>query len=375
MRLMTAGPSCTKISGRRWASRPTARSTSYDISESFLQYYGRDLSLTVGRGRHRWGPAHSGSLFLNSRMPSFDYARFDAAIESQQSARAVYYTFLHGWLESQVPEDTLYVGPTGRPRTLNAQKYLSAQRLEIRPRANLLVAFSQGVVYGDRGVQLGYLTPLNFLYSVQHSNDDKDNMVLSFDGTWRPVRGLKLYGEFFLDDVVVSELLSPTGNNKSAFTLGTELTRQLSPRTNLDGWVEYTLVRPIVYSHVFATNVYTHWTSPIGYTLEPNSEFVHAELRGSYYPLALTLSVSHQNHGANTATDNVGGDIHTPVSDAVKAGDYPLLAGHLERTLRAGATLEAELLPGLRLYTQATSVRVKGQQNRLEWMGGFGWNL
>ncbi len=259
-----------KLYEDRWAAvglAPDRQSTSYDISESFMQYYGRDLSLTAGRGRHRWGPAHSGSLFLNSRMPPVDYLRFDAAIESHETDRAVYYTFLHGWLASQLVEDTLYFGPTGRVRTLNAQKYLSAQRLEIRMRRNLLVAFSQGVVYGDRGVQLGYLTPLNFLYSVQHSNDDKDNMVLGFDGTWRPVRGGKLYAELFLDDVVVSELLTSSGNNKSAFTLGSELTRQVSERLNLDCWLEYTRVRPFVYSHVFATNVYTHWTSPIGYTL------------------------------------------------------------------------------------------------------------
>ena len=367
-----------KLYEDRWAAvglAPDRMSTSYDISESFLQYYGRDLSATVGRGRHRWGPAHSGSLFLNSRMPPFDYARFDAAIESQQSARAVYYTFLHGWLQSQVVADTLYIGPTGRPRTLNAQKFLSAQRLEVRPRANLLLAFSQGVVYGDRGVQLGYLTPLNFLYSVQHSNDDKDNMVLSFDGTWRPERGVKLYGELFLDDVVVSELLTSSGNNKSAFTLGTEFARQVSRRGSLDLWLEYTRIRPFVYSHVFAANVYTHWTSPIGYSLEPNSEYVSAELRGAYYPFALTLSLRHGNHGANTAERNVGGDIAKPKPDLEKAQDYPLLGGHMERTLQRSVMLDCEALPGLRLYVQAMAITASGKADRLEWLAGFGWNL
>jgi hypothetical protein len=360
---------------------PEKTSTSYDISESFLQYYGRDLSVTAGRGRHQWGPAHSGSLFLNSRMPPFDYLRFDAAIESQQSERAVYYTFLHGWLTAADAQGNgLPAGPadtsvTGRLRTLDTPKFISAQRLEVRPRGNLLLGFSQGVVYGDRGVQLGYLTPMNFLYSVQHSNDDKDNLVLGFDGTWRPVCGCKLYGELFLDDVVVRDLLTSSGNNKSAITLGSEFTRQISARLNLDLWTEYTRVRPFVYSHVFATNVYTQWTSPIGYTLEPNSEFVNTELRGTYYPFALTLSLSHENHGANTATRNVGGDIYTPVSDLIKGQDFPLLDGQLQRTLRLGVTLDCEVLPGLRLYTHATSFQIKGLPNRLEWIAGFGWNL
>ncbi len=93
---------------------------------------------------------------------------------------------------------------------------------------------------------------------------------------------------------------------------------------------------------------------------------MNTAVRGTYYPFALTVSVSHQNHGANTATRNFGGDIQAPVSDLDKAEDYPLLDGQLQRTLRAGAVLECEVLPGLRLYTQSTSVQVKGQ--------GTGWN-
>ena len=49
-------------------------------SESFLQYYGRDLSISAGRGRFQWGPGRFGSLFLNAHTPPFDYVRFDAAI-------------------------------------------------------------------------------------------------------------------------------------------------------------------------------------------------------------------------------------------------------------------------------------------------------
>ncbi|MDD5089253.1 MAG: hypothetical protein PHI18_10730, partial [bacterium] len=60
-----------QLYGDRWAAVELKgnSSTSYDISESFLQYYGRNLSVTAGRGRHRWGPAQFGSLFLNSQAP------------------------------------------------------------------------------------------------------------------------------------------------------------------------------------------------------------------------------------------------------------------------------------------------------------------
>ncbi|MBU0509978.1 capsule assembly Wzi family protein [bacterium] len=360
----------------RWAAVDLSgeSATTYNTSESFLQYYGGDLSITAGRGRHRWGPGQFGSLLLNSSGPPFDYVRFDAALETERSRHAVYYTFLHGWLESQLPTDTLYTNPDGRPRTVNAQKYLSAQRLEVRPRENVLLGFSQGVIYGDRGLQLGYLTPLNFLYSVQHSNDDKDNFVLTFDGTWRPTNGFKLYGEFLLDDVVVGELFQPTGSNKSAYTVGTQVAVPRPFWRNFDATLEHTNIRPFVYSHFFAVNTYTHWTSPLGYTLEPNSEFLNAALRGTFYPVTITIKVSRQNHGANPSDSvNVGGDIYAA---NYKGNDreYPFLDGRFEQTTRVGIDASLEILPGLGVYGGIAWIDESNSDARTESRLGFGWN-
>lgn len=353
-------------------------STSYNISESFLQFYGRDLSLAAGRGRFRWGPARFGSLFLDSRNPPFDYVRFDAVLEPAHGARAVYYTFLHGWLQSRIAADTLYFNPDGRPRTLNAEKYLSAQRLEIRPRGNLLLGLSQGVVYGDRGVQPGYLTPLSFLYSVQHSNDDKDNFVLALDGTWRAARGLRLYGELFFDDIVVGELTTSSGSNKSAFTAGMHVVPPHRFGRHFDLGLEYTKIRPFVYTHFFATNVYSHWYSPLGYTREPNSEFITAELRGTFYPVTLAAKFSRQNHGANYTADgvyyNVGGDIDQANYGAAGA-TYRFLAGRFERTTRIGLRAEWEPLPAFVLFAELAAISRSRQANRTETFIGFGWNL
>ncbi|MBI5059465.1 hypothetical protein HZB60_06760 [candidate division KSB1 bacterium] len=351
-------------------------STSYNTSESFVQWYGKDLSLAAGRGRFQWGPGQFGSLFLNSKNPPFDYLRFDGAFESEgpRSSAAVYYTFLHGFLQSSLPGDTLYYASDGRARYLNREKYLSAQRLEIRPRGNLIVAFSQSVIYGDRGVQLGYLTPLNFLYSVQHSNDDKDNFLMSFDGTWRPVAGLKLYGEALFDDIIVGELMNSAVTNKSAYTIGTQTIVPREVWNHFDLKLEYTHIRPFVYSHFFATNTYTHWYSPLGYTLEPNSEFMTAELTGSFYPFYLTLHASRQNHGANTETENVGGDIYLPSAGDAKA-DAPFLAGRFERTTRLGVRASFEALENLWLYGEGATFTKSRAADRFETRIGFGWNL
>ena len=348
--------------------------TSYNVSESFLQYYGRDLSIAAGRGRHQWGPGQFGGLFLNSYAPPFDYLRFDAVMEDEQSPRAIYYTFLHGFLQSATSAETLYVIPDGRPRTLNAEKYLSAQRLEIRPRPNLLLGLSQGVIYGDRGLEFSYLTPLNFLYSVQHSNDDKDNFMLGLDGTWRIVRGLKLYSELLFDDIVVGDLFSSTGNNKSAYTVGAH---GIIPRpiwSKFDLRFEYTKVRPFVYSHFFTVNTYGHWYSPLGYTREPNSEFMTTELRGTFYPVQVTLHWSRQNHGADTETQIVGGSIYNANFEG-NDKEFPFLAGSFERTTKLGLRVSWEPLPNLILFGEGMQIQQSRLNDRFETRAGFGWNL
>ncbi len=354
----------------RWAAADLKgnSSTSYDISESMLQYYGRHLSVSAGRGRHKWGPGYFGGLLLNDFAPPFDYARFDLNVSR------VSYTFLHGFLHSMETGDSLYVNPDGRPRTLSAEKFLSAQRIEVTPRDNILLGFSQSVVYGDRGVQLGYLTPLNFLYSVQHSNDDKDNLLLALDGKWRPVQGVKLYGELLLDDVLVGDLFSGTGNSKNAYTLGVH---GMIPRNfwnHFDARLEYTKIRPFVYSHFFDVNTYSHWTSPLGYTREPNSEFMTARLGGSFYPFYCSLTYSRQNHGANTETENVGGSIEAP-SYAGNDEKFPFLAGRFGRREEFSLSARYEILPNLNVIAQIAGISESRVQDRTEWWIGFGWNL
>jgi len=342
--------------------------TSYDVSESILQYYGKNLAASAGRGRHKWGPGHFGGLLLNSYAPPFDYARFDANFSR------VSYTFLHGFLESITPTDTLYTNPDGRPRTINAQKYLSAQRLEVSPRNNVLLAFSQAVVYGDRGLQLGYLTPLNFLYSVQHSNDDKDNLLLSFDGKWRPTPGLKLYGELLLDDVLVSDLFQGTGNSKNAYTVGVHGIVPKPFWEKFDARVEYTKIRPFVYSHFFEVNTYSHWTSPLGYTREPNSEFINLRLGASFYPLYLSIGYERQNHGANTDSLNVGGSIYESNYEG-NDESFPFLSGRFEHTDKINFSARYEVLPNLNLLFEIDAISKSRVPDRTEWKAGFGWNL
>jgi hypothetical protein len=213
---------------------------------------------------------------------------------------------------------------------------------------------------------------------VQHATDDKDNFLLAFDGKWRITKGAKVYFEALFDDITVGKLFSSSGGNKSAYTVGTQLIPPGEIGHHFAMNAEYTKIRPFVYSHIFATNVYTNWYSPLGYTKEPNSEFMTVELEGTFFPLQITVHASRQNHGANLDTSqanwNVGGDIYYPHYLGAKK-DFPFLDGHLIKTDRIGIRASYELLENFAIYGEIMNIKQTGTSSRTEKSIGFRWNV
>ncbi|MDD5088908.1 MAG: hypothetical protein PHI18_08955, partial [bacterium] len=160
----------------------------------------------------------------------------------------------------------------------------------------------------------------------------------------------------------------------SAYTLGAHGLIPQSFWRSFDATLEYTKIRPFVYSHFFTVNTYTHWTSPLGYTLEPNSEFLNARLRGTVYPLQISVHFLRQNHGADAANDVVGGDIYHPNFEG-NDSTFPFLAGEFRRVTRIGLEAQWDILPGLALSGRVTRIEESGEEERMETCVGLGWNL
>jgi hypothetical protein len=97
-------------------------------------------------------------------------------------------------------------------------------------------------------------------------------------------------------------------------------------------------------------------------------------LRGTFYPVQITLHVSRQNHGANTVDRNVGGDINAP-NYAGNDQLFPFLAGHFERIIRVGVRANWEVLPNLFLFAERMKIEESNRSDRSETRGGFTWNL
>jgi len=280
----------------------------FDRADTYVSYTIPGISVTAGKQTNAWGPGESGSLFLSSHATSYNQVRFvfDWGPLSLVS--------LTGGLRSHEKEEMI-VEPGADPKDRYRKKYLAAHRLEYAIGGKHHLAFQEGVIYADKAVQLGYALPFNFFWSEQHYEGDRDNVIMGMDGRVTVMAGLVLHGEILLDDLSVKKL-SDFRRTKSAYTVGMRYYPHFFDNAFFS--VLYTRINPLVYTHRYNIDNYTHYGSLLGHVLGPNSDDLRARVSLRPAPgWSLTASVFRIRFGLNYINDsmiyvNVGGDVQRP---------------------------------------------------------------
>ena len=343
-------------------------SINYDVSEFDLAIGGEFWELHAAKMPLRWGPGRSGQLLLSDYGTSFHQLQ---GAFTMGSKLCLVYVF--GSLKTY-PDlgDTLYYTNSGYYRTIEAQKYIAAHRLEWNPHPRFRLAFAEAVIFGERNPELAYLIPINLFYSAEHDLGDEDNALMSFDATWIPLPSFKLFGELLIDDITTGKLGSDFFGNKLGWLGGFSWVEPGKLR-NLDATFEIVQLRPFVYTNRYPVNVYTHWTAPLGYYNPPNSQTLYSTLR--YRPhrrVLLQGSWTYLKHGANSDDLNAGGDIHLPHKQGTSE-DAPFLGGDLQESNQFVLEGRYELLLGLYLWSRAAWTDYEGEDS-WEWEVGFRLN-
>jgi len=344
-----------------------SKKVNYDIANFDLTVGGSFWELHAGKMPLRWGPGQSGQLLLSDWGPSFHQAQMGLYL-----GRHLRFVYVFGSLKTE-PEicDTLYEN-AGYYRTIEANKFIAAHRLEWDPNRRLRLGFSEAVIFGDREVELAYLIPVNFFYSAQHALGDEDNTLMDLDATWIVRNGWKLYGELLIDDITFGKLGSDYWGNKLGWLGGIQCVDPLN-LPDVDLTAEVSQLRPFIYTHQYYVNTYSHWTAPLGYRFPPNSQAFYVNL--SYRPAwrwDIDFSWTHFEHGSNTADKNVGGDIFTPKQEEASE-DAPFLDGLLQVSNRYDLIANYRLLSGLDVWGRGSLTESDGE-NSFEWELGFRWN-
>ena len=277
----------------------------YDFTEGYLKYYtepAKDMGLTFQLGREfkTIGYGYGNKLMLSGLGPSLDFLQFDF------DYGIIHFTSIHGTT----------VGDMSLNYEDRYSKFWAFNRLKLSFQNLFEIGIGESVVYSERGIDIAYLTPAGFYKFIEHSTQDRDNANLYFDLQTNFIHNLELQATFLLDENILSNLQDlDSYKNKTAYQLGVYWYEAFT-MNDLSFIVEYTKIRPYVYSHYNTKNAYTGWGVNLGHPIGPNADEFFSKLSYDVNEwMRLSLDYRYIRSGENvydtsgTLIKNVGGDI------------------------------------------------------------------
>jgi hypothetical protein len=284
------------------------RVRNYDFTDGYIKFgtkpvEGMDLSVQLGREKIVYGVGYSDRLSISGNSPNMDFIKFN---------------FNYGILNYSSVHASA-VGEFHGDRSLNYTKYIASNRFKVSLENLFDIGIAESIVYSSRGIDLAYLNPVIFYKFVEHSLQDRDNGIIFADIQTHFIKNLELQGTFFLDENILDNITDLTlATNKSAYQLGLFWYEPFKVN-NLSWTLEYTKIRPYVYSHVDPKNTYTSYGKIIGHPIGPNSDQIFTRLSYNYSDwVRLIVEYSKTRHGDNIYDSegnlvmNAGGDVFVP---------------------------------------------------------------
>jgi len=277
----------------------------YDFAEGYIKYHteavpGMDISLQLGREPITAGFGYGSKLVLSGDNPMMDFIKFkfDYGI--------VHFSSIHAST----------VGTFSPAQIDRYTKYWAFNRLRFAIPDLFDIGIGEVMVYSGRGIELAYLTPVGFYKFFEMSLQDRDNGNIYFDLQTSFIHNIELQGTFLLDENILSNLADlEKYTNKTAYQLGAYWYEAFS-LSDLSVILEYTKIRPYVYSHINIQNNYTAWETNLGHRIGPNADELLTRLCYNVNEwLRLSAEYRYQRSGENIYDENgnlvknVGGDI------------------------------------------------------------------
>jgi hypothetical protein len=269
--------------------RPWKRGTA-EIERAYFKYKIGVVGIELGRDRFWWGPAKFGTLLVSSGGEPLDVIGLDGRL-GIVSARAF----------SAVLSSTEGI-------------YLSAHRLSLNLPLRTVFGVSEAVLYHrDFFPEPQYLNPIIPYYAAEHNLKKDDNTLWNFDVMTCPGAGLRLYGEFIIDDFQYER--SADAPDKLGGLAGVYASDPLG-MPDSDIRCEYTRLNKWVYTHRYSYNKYVHSGMPIGEILGPDSDRLILEV--CHRPSKVSevfLRYMYLRHGEGTLDlpwEEEGGDPRPP---------------------------------------------------------------
>jgi hypothetical protein len=295
----------------------------YDFTEGYLRYYTEPiedmkLSFEVGREKIKLGYGYGSKLVLSGDHPYLDMLRMD---------------FNYGVVSfTSIAAST--VGDYSPVREENYTKYIAYNKVKLSVESVGDFGIGEVIIYSGRGLDLAYLNPFAFYKYEEMSLQDRDNGFVFLDFQTNVVKNLEVQGTFFLDEDILSNLQDmDLYKNKTAYQVSALWYSPFSIN-DLSLAVEYTKIRPYVYSHNNPQNTYTAWSQCLGHRIGPNADEIYAKLSYNFnewlrgnFEFQRVRSGKNICDGLGNVLFNSGGDIFFPYRDGIDSEHINTLDG------------------------------------------------
>lgn len=285
----------------------------FSASKHINIQFGQDKNF-IGNGKR--------SFILSDFGPSYPFLKIRTKIWKFQ------YTNLYAQLISDA--DGNVGGSYGVDRF--PKKFFSLHHLSVNVSKRMNIGLFESIVTrggdstGVNTFELSYLNPIIFYRAVEQQSGSPDNTLLGMDFKWNTGKRLLVFGQFGLDELVVSKLFGGQGawENKFFVQLGFNHLNLFNVN-NLDVSSELNIARPYLYSHN-STASYSHFNQPLAHPLGANFYEIVSELNFRPIPrMTINGNFTFAKHGMddlNAADSNFGRDIFK--SNENIARDRPL---------------------------------------------------
>lgn len=362
-------------SAPRLANVPLTAGFAFDYltSVGVVGYRGPRFEARAGRDRARLGFAR-GSLILSNYAAEYDHVQLRWTL-GPLAAQSLYARFL----EPKVGGDGLTEG-----------RYGAFHRIALQAGRGVELEVFEGVVASGRdadgqrrGFEPAYLVPFQLYRAVERDLGSPDNVMLGAGAAWRPVAGVRLYGQGLLDELVAARFFEDAWTNKWGYVAGLQLADPGLPGVgrlrDTDVRLEYARIRPYVYAHRDASTAAVHFRDGLGHPAGPNVSDV--SLRLAHRPSAhweVSADLAHTIRGRNADSLNYGSDPYLSYDERVP-DPTPTLQGVRQRLVLADVRVAAVLLPdavaGAALSYRRISDAVTGRAHALTPSVFVRWSL
>lgn len=220
-------------------------------------------------------------------------------------------------INRMVADKTVSVGTNGK----YPEKYIAFHHASFNIGRKLNFGVFESIVFSPldpsggtvrNSFELNYFNPIIFYRAIEQQYGSSDNAILGADFKWNVLKGVSVYGQFVLDEFLLSHIRARDGwwANKYGLQGGIKYIDALGV-SNLDVQIEANMVRPYTYSHFTSYGNYSNYRQPVAHPLGANFKELVGIVRYQPLPrLNLTSKVIYSSKGTDyLVAGNWGGDI------------------------------------------------------------------